>query len=273
MEYSNFLFLSLLLVCTLLEAAWITLVQGKQYPWGDSISNFGVGFLKRTVDFLTYGITAAVLFWVYQFRFFTIELTNIYTGFIFFILVEFAYYWHHRWAHEIRWMWATHSVHHSATTMNLSVSARLGVTGLISGSILVFAPLALIGFNPLLIVFALAASLFYQVFLHTELIKTLGPLEWVLNTPSHHRVHHASNRQYINKNYGGVLIIFDRLFGTFAKESEAVKYGLTIELNSKNPLKIVWFEWGRIIKDCYRSQSLTQALGHMFLGPGWRPKK
>ncbi|MGB0835045.1 MAG: sterol desaturase family protein [Psychrobium sp.] len=273
MDYSNFLFLSLLLVCTLLEAAWITLVQGKHYPWMDSISNFGVGIIKRIVDLLTYGAAAALLFWVYQYRIWTIEINSLMIGLVFFLLFEFAYYWHHRWAHEVRWMWATHSVHHSATTMNLSVSARLGATGLISGSILVFSPLALLGFHPLLIVFTLAASLFYQVFLHTELVKTLGPLEWLLNTPSHHRVHHASNRQYINKNYGGVLIVFDRMFGTFAKEEEAVKYGLTIPFESKNPIKIALFEWRRILRDCRKATSLSQMFGYMFFGPGWKPKQ
>ncbi len=267
----NFWFLLGLAVIVLLEAIWLIIAKKQAFPWKESFANFGVAIIKRLIDLATYGVAAGVLFWVYDHRLFTIEIDSLGLGVGFFLLFEFAYYWHHRWAHEIRWMWATHSVHHSPNHMNLSVAARLGWTGLLSGSVLVFAPLAFVGFHPTLIFITLALSLFYQVFLHTELIGKLGPLEWVLNTPSHHRAHHGSNPRYIDKNYGGVLIIFDRLFGTFEKESEKVTYGLTKPLRTNNPIKIALNEWFGIGRDIGKSRNIKQALGYMFGRPGWKP--
>jgi len=127
-----------------------------------------------------------------------------------FVSSEFLYYWHHRASHRVRWLWATHSVHHSPTRLNLTAAIRLGWTGSISGSFVFFLPLAWIGFHPLMIVGMLSVNLLYQFFIHTELSPRLGPLEWVLNTPDHHRVHHASNDACLDKNYGGILIVFDR---------------------------------------------------------------
>ena len=181
-ELGNFIFLFGLLLLVILEAIWLILLKKQSFPWQEASANFGVAALKRLVDLATYGAAASVLFWAYEYRLFTIEINSVFVGVIYFFFFELVYYWHHRWAHEIRWMWATHSVHHSSEHMNLSVSARLGFTGLISGSVLVFLPLVFVGFHPLLVMLTLAASLFYQVFLHTELVGKLGPLEWLLNT-------------------------------------------------------------------------------------------
>lgn len=165
-----------------------------------------------------------------------------------FVAVEFAYYWFHRASHGVRWMWANHAVHHSPEEMTLLSSIRLGWTNLFSFGWLFFLPLVLLGFDPRLVFGLLAIDLHYQFFLHTEAIGTLGPLERILNTPSHHRVHHASNMEYLDCNFGGVVIVFDRLFGTFRGERAdvAIRYGLAHPIGSRNPFAVCFGEWQRL---------------------------
>ncbi len=263
----RFGFLILLAIVAFIEALWIY-TRRKHYPWQEATTSFAVAIIKRFIDTATAGVNMAVMFWAYKYRLWDINLIDNPAALLpMFFLFEFVYYWHHRWAHEIRWLWATHSVHHSPNHMNLTVAGRLGWTGLISGSVLFFAPLSLIGFHPIAVFLMLAVNLFYQVWIHTEVIKTLGPLEWVLNTPSHHRVHHGSNPEYLDRNYGGILIIFDRLFGTFAKEEAPVVYGLTEPLRSNNPFKVALFEWGRMISDLRHVQSPRQGFKVLFGRP------
>jgi len=166
-----------------------------------------------------------------------------------FFAVELAYYWFHRASHRIRWMWATHSVHHSAEQMTLLASLRLGWTNLLSVGWLVYLPLVLLGLPPFVLVALLTLNLRYQFFLHTETVGRLGPLEWVFNTPAHHRLHHASNHAYIDRNYGGVLILFDRLFGTLAVEraEEPIRYGLAYREPTRNPLRLAFREWAMML--------------------------
>ena len=267
-------FLILLAVVILIEALWL-LWRNKRYPWQEAVTSFAVALLKKPIDATTAGVNMAIMFLAYEYSIWKIpvvaDLTTMQPDpmaiLALFISFEFVYYWHHRWTHEIRWLWATHSVHHSPNHMNLSVAGRLGWTGLLSGSVLFFAPLSLLGFHPFAVFFMLAANLFYQIWIHTEVVKSLGPLEWVLNTPSHHRVHHGCNPEYIDKNYGGVLIIFDRLFGTFAKEEGPVVYGLTKPLYSNNPFKVALFEWGRMFSDLRHTQSLQHGFKVLFGRP------
>jgi sterol desaturase/sphingolipid hydroxylase (fatty acid hydroxylase superfamily) len=142
-------------------------------------------------------------------------------------------------------------VHHSANNFNLSAAFRLGWTGWLSGNFLFFAPLCWLGFHPIAIAVSLGINLLYQFWIHTELIPKLGWLEWIFNTPSHHRVHHAANPEYIDRNYGGILIVFDRLFGTFTAEHSGrpLIYGLTHPLRLHNPVKIAFHEWSRLLQD------------------------
>lgn len=165
-----------------------------------------------------------------------------------FVAVEFMYYWFHRCSHTVRWMWATHAVHHTPDEMTLLSSIRLGWTNMLSFGWLFYVPLVLIGFDPRLVFGLLALDLRYQFFLHTEAVGKLGPLEWVLNTPAHHRVHHASNADYLDCNYGGMVIVFDRMFGTFREEraDEPIRYGLAHPLPSKRPFVVAFGEWGRL---------------------------
>ncbi|MEM8917794.1 MAG: sterol desaturase family protein [Pseudomonadota bacterium] len=264
------LFLSLFI---LLEAGLLIWIRKTAYPWAEAFASIGVALLKRIVDLITAGIAATFLFWVYEHRLLTIEIDSIWMGALLFLAVEFFYYWHHRFGHEMRWLWATHGVHHTANHMNLSVAGRLGFTGLISGSVLFFAPLALAGFHPVGIFLVLALGLFYQIWIHNEWIGKLGFLEKILNTPSNHRVHHGSNPEYLDKNYGGVLIVFDILFGTYQEERDdiAIRYGTVKPVTTHNPLKIALFDWMAMARDVASAGSIKNALGHMFRHPGWQP--
>lgn len=186
-----------------------------------------------------------------------------------FFAVEFAYYWFHRWSHTVRWLWASHAVHHSANEFTLPAAIRLGWTSLISGGWLIFLPLVLAGFSPAMITILLAANLTFQFFLHTEAVGRLGPLELVFNTPQHHRVHHASNEQYLDRNFGGVLIIYDRMFGTFAAsdENELIRYGLTTPLHSRNPFVIALDEWRKLFGEMAREKSWKRRFAIAFGRP------
>ena len=269
----GFYFLIFLLLIVVAEALWLLFVRKKQYDWKEASASFGVAIGKRLIDAGQAGIAATILFALYEYRLFTIELSGIVPIVALFLTFEFFYYWHHRFSHEVRWLWATHSVHHSPNELNLSVAARLGWTGLLSGSIFFFAPLVLIGFHPIAVFVALASSLFYQIWTHTEIIGKLPrPIEWLFNTPSHHRVHHASNANYLDRNYGGVLIVWDRLFGTFAGEDEKPVYGLTTPLRSYNPIKIALWEWYCMARDALKARNGRELAGYFFGPPGWSPE-
>jgi sterol desaturase/sphingolipid hydroxylase (fatty acid hydroxylase superfamily) len=181
---------------------------------------------------------------------------------------DFFYYWMHRADHRVRWLWATHSVHHSPKALNLSAAYRLGWTSRLSVAPVFFAPLVLIGFPPKLVAAALMANLFYQFWLHATWLPRLGPLEWILNTPAHHRVHHASNAEYLDANFGGVLIVFDRWFGTFVAERPdiVIQYGLAGTPDSNNPILVGVREWRAIFRDVFKARSVRAALSAAF-GP------
>ncbi len=208
---------------------------------------------------------------LYQHRLFDFDQTNPLALACLFLGSEFVYYWQHRASHRIRWMWATHAVHHSATRMNFTAAIRLGWTGLFSGTFLFFLPLAWLGFHPVAILAMIAANLFYQFFIHTELAPSLGPLEWPLNTPRHHLVHHATNAGCLDKNYGGVLIVFDRLFRTFAKapENEPLRYGLAnAGERSFNPIRIALGEWLAMAKECAAARTWRRRWRALLAPPG-----
>ncbi len=182
---------------------------------------------------------------------------------------EISYYTFHRTSHECRLWWASHVVHHSSQRYNLGTALRQTWTGSLY-SFVFWMWLPLLGFQPVMILTLQAISLLYQFWIHTELVKDMGPLEFVLNTPSHHRVHHASNPQYLDKNHGGTLIIWDRLFGTFAKEEEPCVYGLTKNIGTYNPIRIAFHEWADIFGDVCSSNSWRDRLSLIFGRPGWR---
>jgi sterol desaturase/sphingolipid hydroxylase (fatty acid hydroxylase superfamily) len=181
---------------------------------------------------------------------------------------DFIYYWNHRFMHEVRALWAIHVVHHSSERYNLSTALRQPVAD-VFGVFLPYGLLARIGVRPRLIAQARGINLIYQYWIHTDAIKRLGPAEEVLNTPSHHRVHHGSNSRYIDRNHGSILIVWDRLFGTFEREGEPVVYGLTKNINTYNPARIASHEHWDILRDVARSDNWRDRLSFVFRGPGW----
>ena len=190
---------------------------------------------------------------------------------VLFLGVDCAYYWFHRIAHEYNAPWAGHVVHHSSEDYNLAVALRQGTfQGLFSW--VFYLPLALVGFPPAWFAAVSSFDTLYQFWIHTRLIGKLGPLEWVFNTPSHHRVHHARNPKYLDKNYAGTLIIWDRMFGTFQAEEEEPVYGLVKPLNSWNPLWANLHVWNDLFRDAWLAPRWSDKLRIWFMPPGWRPE-
>lgn len=181
---------------------------------------------------------------------------------------DFLYYWNHRLSHESRWLWAVHVVHHSSERYNLATALRQPV----ADALTIYVPygvLSLLGIRPEIVQNARGVNLLYQFWVHTEAIRSIGPAESVFNSPSHHRVHHGSNRRYLDRNHAGILILWDRLFGTFEPEGERVVYGLTTNIDTYNPLRIATHEWAGIARDVFRATTWRDRLGHLVRGPGW----
>ena len=181
---------------------------------------------------------------------------------------DFIYYWNHRFMHESRYMWAVHVVHHSSERYNLSTALRQPVADAF-GTFLPYSALAFVGIRPELIQSARGINLLYQYWIHTDTIRRLGPFESVLNTPSHHRVHHGSNGQYIDRNHGSILIVWDRLFGTYEREGEPVVYGLTKNIETFNPARIAAHEHKDMLLDVAQSRTWRERLSYVVRGPGW----
>ncbi|MUL65379.1 C-5 sterol desaturase [Mycobacterium sp. CBMA 234] len=188
-----------------------------------------------------------------------------------FVADDFLYYWYHRTHHTVRVFWASHVVHHSSEHYNLSTALRQTWTPF--SALPFWLPLAFLGFSPWMILLQQSVSLLYQFFIHTERVgKLWRPIEFVMNTPSHHRVHHGSNDQYLDTNYGGILIIWDRLFGSFEPEGERVVYGLTKNIKTFNPVRVATHEYVGIWRDVRAARSWRARWGHTFRGPGWSPE-
>lgn len=230
------------------EWAWARLVARKSYDVAASAASVAVAIVQVLIKPLSAGIILGFYTVVAAIAPVQFPLNNVLTWLAGFFAVEFAYYWFHRWSHRVNWLWATHAVHHSANELTLPAAIRLGWTGPISGGWLVFAPLILIGFPPMVIGLLLALNLLYQFPLHTEAMRRWGPFEAILNTPSHHRAHHASEGPWLDCNFGGVLIVFDRWFGTFVPEpiEGGLRYGLTTPITGYNPVRIAFEQWRRL---------------------------
>ncbi|MGC9961031.1 MAG: sterol desaturase family protein [Acidimicrobiales bacterium] len=185
---------------------------------------------------------------------------------------DFIYYWNHRAMHESRFMWAIHVVHHSSERYNLSTALRQPVAEAF-GTFLPYSAMTLLGFEPALVNTARGVNLLYQFWIHTEVVDKIGPLEAVLNTPSHHRVHHGSNGPYLDRNHGSILIVWDKLFGTFEPERERVVYGLTKNIDTFNPLRIAGHEYAEMFRDVARSRTWRDRLGFVLRGPGWAGRR
>lgn len=253
----------------MLEYGLSKLAHHDSHDFRETAASFGIALGNKIIRPIEAGLLAVPFTLAYQYRVFEIDLNSLWALLLLFFGTEFFYYWHHRAAHRIRWLWATHSVHHSPTRLNYTAAIRLGWTGGISGNFLFFLPMVWLGFHPLALLAMLAINLAYQFFIHTELDVHLGPLEWVLNTPRHHRVHHASNAGCLDKNYGGMLITYDRLFGSFAvaPENEPLRYGLVHPVKSYNPIYIAFAEWARIARDFRAARDWRQRWRALFGTP------
>lgn len=263
-------FLALTLIFIAAEYAYARLSHhhDEDHDLEETAASVGVAVGDIAARVVTGGIAALPFLWLYEHRLFDIPLDRPWTILALFLGVEFCYYWFHRASHRVRWLWATHAVHHSATHFNLSAAIRLGWTGQLTGAFVFFLPLAWLGFPPLAIGGMIAAGLLYQFFLHTSLDVSLGPLEWVLNTPRHHRVHHASNQRCLDRNYGSTLIIWDRLFGTFATApaAEPLRFGLKGRQRTVNVFAIAFGEWLHLFRDVARTKGWRRRLQVIF-GP------
>lgn len=269
-KYAVLVFAALIIV----EMIAIKLFGRGRYETKDTFSSLAMGFGNSLTTALGGGLLFYLgLAWAYQYRIIENMPLNWWTLALCFLFQDFAFYWFHRIAHERRWFWASHVVHHSSQHYNLTTALRQTWTGLITLSFIFYLPLAMLGFPPLVIIFVSTLNLFYQFWIHTELVDRMGPLEWILNTPSHHRVHHATNPKYLDANYAGTLIIWDKLFGTFVAEDrdEKPRYGIVKNLSTFNPVKIAFNEWAGIAKDLLGARSLKEFGGYLFGPPGWSP--
>ncbi len=226
------------------------------YDWRDTATSLVMGF-GNTFAAVIFGAAVVGLgVWIHQFRLFDIPVTW-WSLVLRFVADDFFYYWFHRTAHRIRWFWASHVIHHSSQHYNLSTALRQTWTGQFSLSFIFRLPLFFAGFDPKLILFCAGLNLVYQFFIHTEVVRRLPwGLELWLNTPSHHRVHHGTNARYLDRNYAGVFIVWDRMFGTFEAErdDEPPRYGIIKNLATFNPLWVAFHEWVGIGRDLVKAR-------------------
>lgn len=260
------------LALSLLEA--VVLSRRGGYDWrayGVSLFDYA-GRIALTV-FVPFTIAAPLVRWVEQHRLATIPVDSVGAALALFVLLEFFYYWLHRAGHRVRWFWCNHAVHHTPNQLNLGASLRIGMFGKLTGNVVFLLPLVWLGFELRLVLAALTLNLLYQFWLHATWIPKLGWLEHWLNTPSAHRVHHAANLEYLDANYGGVLIVFDRLFGTYVAERADLpcRYGLVRPMTSRNPFTVELAQWIALARDLAKVRSLRALLGHLAMPPGWSP--
>jgi sterol desaturase/sphingolipid hydroxylase (fatty acid hydroxylase superfamily) len=238
----------------------------------EAVRNFMLGAGYQVTELLFAGIIAFPVYaFAYHHRVIDIEL-NVFTAVALWFLTDLTFYVFHRASHRVRWLWCTHVTHHSSERMNFSTAMRQNATNIFNGGWLFYVWLAFAGFNPVWIGVCFALSLVYQFFIHTTLVTKLHPaIEFVMNTPNHHRVHHASNEGYIDTNYAGVFIIWDRLFGTFAEETAGnpIRYGITRPVNTDN-LIVAWtHEYVDLFRDMNAPGSIAQRMRHLWMPPEW----
>lgn len=263
-------FFFLLIALELLADRWRGV---STYRLADAINSLSAGVLSTTVGLLTkvVGLLTYTLAWQHW-GVLELSAQNLWVWLFAFVFYDFCYYWNHRLGHERNVLWAAHSVHHQSEDYNLSTALRQTSTGWIFGWIF-YLPMAVVGVPPVVFLTVAALNLLYQFWVHTRHIPKLGWFEWVFITPSNHRVHHAQNQVYMDRNYGGVFILWDRLFGTFQEEldEEPVIFGVTTPLASWNPLWANLQFYAVLWRDAVRAESLWDKLRIWFMRTGWRP--
>jgi len=261
------------LMAMLMEIAFIRFRKGRgEFETSDTLTSLIMG-AGSVISGLVFGfISFGFAMWVWQFRFFDLGI-SVWVGIGAFIADDMRYYWYHRFAHRIRWVWAEHVNHHSSQHYNLSTALRQSWTGNFTGKFVLLAPLVLLGVHPAFMAFIYGFNLVYQFWIHTQAIDKMPRwFEVVMNTPSHHRVHHATNARYLDANYAGTLIIWDKMFGTFVPELEEdrPRYGIVRNIGTFNPLKVAFHEWVAMFKDASQpGLTLSQRLQYLWRPPGW----
>ena len=249
--------------------------QSENYTKKDTLTNIYFALLNFSLDMLMKGFSFFVLGFFYIHRFFNFEIGVIY-WLACFLIQDFLYYVHHCVDHKSRVFWAVHATHHNSEFFNLTTGFRSPVFQPLYRYVF-FVPMAIAGFHPLHIMFAYTVNQVWGTLVHTKKINKLGVLEYFMVTPSHHRVHHASNVKYLDKNMGMVFIIWDKIFGTFQAEEddyEEIKFGLTYPIEDKGPINIIFHEWKAIYKDASQAGiSFKDRLKYVFYNPAWKPSK
>lgn len=237
----------------------------KGYEWRDSITSMSLGVFNLVMRALFAVVTIYVSFAVYHYKLLDLSPMLWWTWPLLWLAEDFTFYWYHRASHRIRFMWADHVNHHSSQHYNLSTALRQPVIEMAWVWVL-WLPLVWIGFHPVAVALMAGLNLLYQFWIHTESVRSTGIFERFMNTPSHHRVHHGSNPEYIDKNYGGWLIVWDKLFGTFTPETVPVRYGLVHNISTFNPFKVVTHEWAYLLRQSWNAKGWRNKLAWTF-GP------
>ena len=255
----------------LVIAEAIYMIKEHRHDNKDMLVSIGLALGALPVSLLIKGMVIYIYMLIYQFKLFNLS-ANWWAWIICFFADDISYYWYHRLSHQIRFLWASHMVHHSSEQFTFSAGLRVPWTSNISGTFLFWAWMPMIGIEPWMVIFMKSASVIYQFWMHTETIVKLPKwFEAVFNTPSHHRVHHSSDVEYLDKNHAGTLIIWDKLFGTYKEEDFKPKYGLTENIKSSNPFVIEFHEWKNLLKDFKKTKSVRQRTRYLFNAPGWSP--
>jgi len=251
--------------------AWFSYRENKHlYETKDTWSSLAMGIGNVLTGFITKAMIFGLFMLLYKWRIFTLDDTKWWFWALLFFADDFSYYWFHRTAHNVNWFWASHVVHHSSQHYNLAAALRQTWTGNATGSFLFWAWMPLAGFHPVWVLLMQQISLIYQFWIHTETVRQCPKwVEFIFNTPSHHRVHHGVDLKYLDKNHGGILIIWDRIFGSFQPEEERPVYGLTKNINSFNPFVIAFATWAELFKKAFRSGSFKNAINYFIQPPGW----
>jgi sterol desaturase/sphingolipid hydroxylase (fatty acid hydroxylase superfamily) len=251
--------------------AWFSYREQKHFfETKDTWSSLAMGIGNVLTGFITKALIFALFTFLYEWRIFTLNAGTWWYWLLLLLADDFSYYWFHRTAHNVNWFWASHVVHHSSKYYNLAAALRQTWTGNATGSFIFWAWMPLLGFHPIWILFMQQVSLIYQFWIHTETVHHCPRVvEFLFNTPSHHRVHHGSDLKYLDKNHAGILIIWDRLFGSFQREEERPVYGLTRNIESYNPFVIAFKTWGELFKKAIHSGSVRNGVNYFIRPPGW----
>jgi sterol desaturase/sphingolipid hydroxylase (fatty acid hydroxylase superfamily) len=254
----------------ILEVILTVKVKLNDYEFKDAATSILMGLGNVAIGLVTKVMVLAIFMFIYKYKVFTIPFAW-WSWVILLFAEDFCYYWFHRVSHESRFFWASHVVHHSSKKYNLSTALRQTWSGSFFTFIFWF-PLIIIGFHPVMVMVQMSISLIYQYWIHTEMIDKMPKwFEATFNTPSHHRVHHATNAQYLDRNHAGIFIIWDRLFNTFEPEIEKPVYGLVKNIETYNPIKVAFIEWFEMFKDFFTSKiSLKNRFLYLIKPPGWR---